>query len=329
MRYNFKIFSAKTTIIISILFVFFSLSSVFLLVNKEEKEQNTINTSTQIEIEEISFFDINPDTTIDKNHIITLPQENILDVSKPLFIEASFFFTTKYSNVGSTHSFDYDKFQKFIKFYKILDNKYYHFIINAEDNDVLILGRGYPRTDNRIISFFNETDALISFHEYIDFKSIIAQRLNGTRIHESAESLDNRIKFMIADVFSFLLPNSEFNFSLAEYAINFFDYIEDNKPFKLISYFEDAKEDLINHSEQDFDYLLNNYKTHYNNIVNLDKEESIENFKLNNYIKVPKNDNDVCFVKIPDNVEIDYSTIGEINFTFKGYTLDAYNCNEK
>ena len=74
---------------------------------------------------------------------------------------------------------------------------------------------------------------------------------------------------------------------------------------------------------------LHKFKAHYEHVNSINFKEAILDFKYNNFVKMPPNDNDVCFVKIPDNVQIDYSTIGEINFTFKGYTLDAYNCNEK
>lgn len=320
MKTFFKTFSL---LLFSLILLFLFIGFLF----SENSSDNNHHSQDNIEYKRIYSSDIEPDTFISPDTLISFPSS--YSEEKHL-LKASLFFTTKHSNVDSIHSFDFNKFKRFYNLYSILQHGFYHFRIDSEKNDILILAIQQPRQRHKLISFFQEVDAFVSFQEYLQFKSIISVHLTGSQIHSSIESLDNTIKVTFSNMFQLLLPQSKFDLDNAKIILDFFELNNTNKPFHNTSYFINAKNDFtINNPDLDLDLLLQNYKNHYNNVINLNKKENINKFKLNNYIKVPKNDDDVCFVKIPDNVQIDYSTIGEINFTFDGYTLDTYNCNEK
>tara|TARA_Y100000588_G_scaffold48899_1_gene46060 strand:+ start:18824 stop:19783 length:960 start_codon:yes stop_codon:yes gene_type:complete len=286
---------------------------------------------TQIEnsqnLETVFFLHISKNTVIQRDTIIEFPELNEYGDAM-VKLKGEHFFKTTHSNLGSESKFDFTYFDKFRSFLYLIDKFYYIDSIIPEkssDNLFILSSGGKP-----IFSLFEvDSQDIISFSEYLEFKSIIQNNLENTHVFTLNRIFHYKIESLIKTFFSSILPDSTFNVNEALNIITFFEIIENNKPFSSNDYIKKVQQEFVSQFNYEVNTLLHSYTVHYNTVVNFDTEKNIENFKLNNYIKVPKNDNDVCFVKIPDNVEIDYSTIGEINFTFKGYTLDAYNCNEK
>ena len=241
--------------------------------------ENNPPSQPNIEYKRIYSSDIESDTFISPNTFISFPSSYYSEEKH--LLQASLFFTTKHSNIDSIHSFDFNKFKRFYNLYLILHHGFYHFRIDSEKNDILILAIKQPRQRHKLISFFQEDNAFVSFQEYLQFKSIISVHLTGSQIHSSIESLDNTIKVIFSNMFQLILPQSKFDLDNAKIILDFFELNNTNKPFHNTSYFINAKNDFtINNPELDLDLLLQNYKNHYNNVINLNKKENINKFKI-------------------------------------------------
>lgn len=314
----------KPIIIGSILSLFLCLI-IFRITSLESSNKTQIEHSQNLET--IFFLHIEEDTVIQPNTIIEFPELNGYGDAM-VKLKGEHFFKTTHSNLGSESKFDFTYFDKFRSFLYLIDNFYYidSIIPEKSSNNLLI----FSKSGKPIFSLFEvDSQDIISFSEYLEFKSIIQNNLENTHVFTLNRIFHYKIESLIKTFFSSILPDSTFDVNEALNVITFFEIIENNKPFSSNDYIKKVQQEFVSQFDYEVNTLLHSYTAHYNTVVNFDTEKNIENFKLNNFIKVPKNDNDVCFVKIPDNVQIDYSTIGEINFTFKGYTLDAYNCNEK
>jgi len=314
----------KSILIGSILSLFLCLI-IFGITSHDSSNKTQIENSQNLET--VFFLHISKNTVIQRDTIIEFPDLGGYGDDR-VKLKGEHFFKATHSNLGYESKFDFEYLRDFIDLFSFLDSFDKYTLLSDKENQDITL---YSQTHKiPIISLFGQNKkATISFAEYLEFKYIIETHLKNTHIHNLISLFDSRIKIQIATLFNSTLPYKSFKLNEAKNVIDIFNIIENNKPFSYNKYIEEVKQSFINQFEYDTQILLHNYTVHYNTVVNFDTEKNIENFKLNNYIKVPKNDNDVCFVKIPDNVQIDYSTIGEINFTFKGYTLDAYNCNEK
>ena len=238
-------------------------------------------------------------------------------------------------------SFSYEKFNTFSNFVQnIIYTKF--FTIDIYNNNDIVLARNiyhtYSFDSNKIpfISLYNQNEdgdginTPLSVQQFSEFKSLLLSLIINPKSKNIIEYKFNYIDselFSHADNYYFDLKSGKFfEKESSTRLINFFEVINSKQsvfPNDVIAKLENKYNSQLNFNTE---LALQAFKSHYQYVNSINIKEAILDFKYNNFIKMPPNDNDVCFVKIPDNVAIEVHIVGQVKFVSNGYTLEPYNC---
>lgn len=232
-------------------------------------------------------------------------------------------------------SFSYKKFKAFSHFIKNIIYTNF-FSINIYNQNDIVLSRNvyytYSYNPDKIpfISFYNKNEDGDGLNTPLSTQQFSEFKLSALKFATSPES-----KKIIKDKFN------NINSQLISLTENYYTNLKSGNFFKqiysleLIKFFEIVNSqqrsfpnEIIAKLENKYDteLALKEFKLHYEYINTLDFKDAILNFKYSNFIKLPPNDNDVCFVKVPDNVSVDFYTVGQVKFISNEYTLEPYSC---
>ena len=216
----------KSILIGSILSLFLCLI-IFGITSHDSSNKTQIENSQNLET--VFFLHISKNTVIQRDTIIEFPDLGGYGDDR-VKLKGEHFFKATHSNLGSESKFDFTYFDKFRSFLYLIDKFYYIDSIIPEkssDNLFILSSGGKP-----IFSLFEvDSQDIISFSEYLEFKSIIQNNLENTHVFTLNRIFHYKIESLIKTFFSSILPDSTFNVNEALNIITFFEIIENNKPF--------------------------------------------------------------------------------------------------
>lgn len=236
-------------------------------------------------------------------------------------------------------SFSYEKFNVFSNFIEnIIFTDFFHVSVYNQDDIVLFhsiyYAHSYQPEIEPFISLYNQNEdgdginTPLSVQQFSEFKSLaltFATTLNNKEIIQGKfDNINSELMSLTKNYYKKLKSGEFFEIEYSTKLINLFEVIntkQNSFPNEIITKLENQYS-----TEFDTKLALEELKAHYELVVNTNFKKAILDFKYNNFVKMPPNDNHVCFVKIPDNVVVNTYVVGQINLTHDGYTLEPYNC---
>lgn len=226
------------------------------------------------------------------------------------------------------NEFDIKKFETFGIFIVLL-NQYegLKLFVDKNQNDSFIT---YNTLDDlTLLDIFAQFDgdlvnSPLSPRQLRKYKVMASEIQNSSpEFTEDFNEFYTNVQNLIALNYKHISNEVAFNINVSPAVIAFFEVSEIMRKFTFNKTVNDLQE------QYNVPTLLQQYQNHYYQVVSLNEQLAIDTFKSDNYEKLPNNNDDVCFVRIPKDVRPDYSVIGLINFEFSQYNVDAYNCNVK
>ena len=238
-------------------------------------------------------------------------------------------------------SFSYDKFNAFSNFIEnIIFTDFFYLSVHNQDD--ITLSRSiyhtysYKPLRTTFISLYNKNEngdgvnTPLSVQQFSEFKSLA---LTFATTPESKEfiqgkfdNINSQLMSLAENYYKDLKSGKFFEEESSTRLINFFEVVNSKQstfPNEVIAKLENKYNTQLNFNTE---LALHKFKAHYEHVNSINFKEAILDFKYNNFVKMPPNDNDVCFVKIPDNVFLNIHVVGQINFSYSGYTLEPYSC---
>lgn len=238
-------------------------------------------------------------------------------------------------------SFSYEKFNIFSNFIQNVIHTEYFYIDIYNQND-LVLARSiyhtYSYKPERIpfISLYNQNEdgdgvnLPLSVQQFSEFKSLAltfaTTPKNKEIIQGKFDNINSELMSLAENHYKDLKSGKFFEEESSTRLINFFEVVNSKQstfPNEVIAKLENKYNTQLNFNTE---LALHKFKAHYEHVNSINFKEAILDFKYNNFVKMPPNDNDVCFVKIPDNVNIGINIVGQVKFVSNGYTLEPYSC---
>ena len=316
--------------IISIAFIFY-----FFVWTQINDNQNDVKITESFERNEnanlnIPYEKLKQLVTVNKQHILNVKDNvlfYILEKSTGNSHISKIYSVPYVALLNENQNIDLEDLDTFQRFLEIITQQYC-FKINPKlsHNDLFI---NYSLDNENYLPFVDmyanfDGDLInrpLSIEQFIRYTAIIEV------MHNNTLAIADNFRAFIKEQYLELMNAQGFGYEhrYAQSIIQFFNISNQIQIFNYNPFIGELNEylgsDLVKQA-------LENYKAHYNTVENLESDILIEQFKTQNFIKVPQTDEDICFIKVPKDVTINTQTVGQINFDFTEYELDAYNCNK-